>query len=338
MKSISLLCVTALMGLVSLNCQAQSWSLEYGNEEGKVAFFNSNNNPNFAEDAPYGPLSYRVIENKLWVLDSIAGQLGCYDENGKLIKNVVVPGLEGFKLLEDFALFGSDLNNPEYVWIANAADNLVRKISLTDGKVLAQVGGLGNEPGKIVQVSQLEVDAGGRLYVADIGRSKLSIFTSSGAFLREFPWQSTGFVVDKYANLHMLHYADNAGYYYRIYSPKGQLINSRHLGFVNNANAKIINVATDQSIIISMIPKTGFKGVLDLLKVSSSGVVLEKLQYIPPVSMNRYLYIDNDRMFLAEADFETAPATKFIIKPLEWEKKSAPKTESPKSNEGVDKK
>ena len=329
MKSISLLCV-AFLSLSTL-CQAQSWSLDYGNEEGKVAFYNSSNDPEFAEDSPYGPMSFRVVNNNLWVLDSIAGKLSYFDEKGKLLKSIAVPGLEGFKLLEDFALVGDDPSNPEAVWIANAADNLIRKISLADGKVIAQVGGAGNEQGKVLQVSQIETDAGGRLYVGDIARSKLSVFTTTGAFLREYPWQSTGFVVDKFANLHLVHYSDTAGYLYRIYSPKGQLIKNTHLGFIENANLKLYSVGSDGSIILSMIPKTGFKGVLDLYKVDKTGVVTEKLQYIPPVSMNRYVYIDGNRIFHAEADFETAPKTKFIVKPLEWGKKADSKVEVQKS-------
>ena len=329
MKSISLLCV-AFLSLSTL-CQAQSWSLDYGNEEGKVAFYNSNNDPNFAEDSPYGPLSFRVVNNNLWVLDSVAGKLSYFDEKGKLLKSIVVPGLEGFKLLEDFALVGDNLAEPDAVWIANAADNLIRKISLADGKVIAQVGGAGDEQGKVMQVSQLETDAGGRLYVGDIARNKLSVFSATGAFLREYQWQSTGFVVDKYANLHLIHYSDNAGYLYRVYSPKGQLLKNTHLGFSKNANLKLYSVNADGSIILSMIPESGFKGVLDLYKVNKSGVIEEQLQYIPPVSMNRYVFVDGDRIFHAEADFDSAPKTKFMVKPLAWGKKASTKAEVQKS-------
>jgi len=77
--------------------------------------------------------------------------------------------------------------NPEYrVIITRSLMHVTADVIAADGKVLAQVGGAGNEPGKIIQVNQLEVDAGGRLYVGDIGRSKLSVFTSTGSFLREY--------------------------------------------------------------------------------------------------------------------------------------------------------
>ena len=103
MKSISLFCVAALFGLASVSCNAQTWNLEYGNENGKVAFYNSNNTPDFAEDAPYGPMSFRVDKHYLKVLDSVAGRLLIVDKNNKIKAAIQVPELQSFKLLEDFA-------------------------------------------------------------------------------------------------------------------------------------------------------------------------------------------------------------------------------------------
>ncbi len=325
MKSISLICVaTTLLSLTSL-CQAQTWSLEYGTEDGKIAYCNQNNDPDFAEDSPYGPMSFRVLGDKLWLLDSVAGKLNCYDKNGKKIKSLIVPNLEGFKLLEDFAFDGS---NPDVVWVANAADCLIRKISLSKGKVLAKIGGNGNEASKILQVSQLESDSSGRLYVGDIARSKISIFNPNGSFLREFNWQSSGFVVDKNSNLHLLHYSDSSGYSHRTYSINGQLLQNTHLGFVANINAKLLSVDKDNNLILSMIPKEGFKGTLLLYKINKTGLVKEKLEYIPPSTLNREIYVQDNKIYQVEADFETAPKTRFIVKTLEWEKKTSQKNDA----------
>ncbi len=320
MKSFSLLCIAVFLSLASTS-QAQTWNINYGNESGKVAYYNSKSDPNFAEDSPYGPMSFRVIGDKLWVLDSIAGKIHSFDKNGKIQKSIVVPNLEGFKLLEDFALVGKDKSNPEAIWVANAADCLVRKISIPDGKVLAKVGGNGNEPGKILQVNQIDVDDCGRLYVADIARNTISVFSSSGVFQKEYPWQSSGFVVDKNYNLHLLYYSETSGYFHRIYSEEGQLISNIHLGFIKNTNVKILSVDKDNSIILSMIPKDGFKGTLNLIKLDKNGLIKEKLEYIPTSTMNRDVCINEKTMFQAEADFESAPTTKFIVKPLVWEKK-----------------
>lgn len=326
MKSISLLYVAIFLSLASL-CQAQSWSLQYSNEvnkdNNKVAFYNHNSDSDFAEDSPYGPMSFRVIGEKLWVLDSVGGKLKCFDKSGKLIKNIAVPVSEDFCLLEDFAFEGKDLNNPTFVWIANAADCLVSKISLSDGKIITKIGGNGNESGKILQVNQLEVDIAGRLYVADIARSKILIFSSTGSFLREVNWQSSGLVVDNKANLHLLDYTDNFGYAHKIYSPKGQLLKNIHLGLVKNTNAKILSVDKNDTIILSMIPKEGFKGSMLLNKINNVGIVEEKLEYIPPSTMNRDIFINGDKIYQVEADFESAPNTNFIVKSINWAKKVA---------------
>ena len=179
MKHKSLLFALTFLSISAI-AQANTWALEYGEKEGKLSYYNRKSDPNFAEDSPYGPMSFRVLGDNLWVLDSIAGKLICFDKNGKLLKSIVVPNLEGFKLLEDFALVGKDKDNPEAVWIVNAADCTLRKISISDGKVLAEVGGNGNEPGKILQVNQIEVDSYDRLYVGDIARNTLSVFNTHG--------------------------------------------------------------------------------------------------------------------------------------------------------------
>ncbi len=335
MKAISLLCAVSLG--VSTLCQAQTWTLEYGDKIDQVGYSNRWNTTEKFEGDPYGPMSFRIVNNKLWLLDSITGRICCFDENNKVLKNINVAGLKGFKLLEDFALVGDDPSNPEAVWVANATDKKIRKISVANGKILVEFGGLGNKPGKVIQVSRLEVDAGGRLYVADVGRNKLSVFTSSGAFIREYPWQSNGFVVDRYANLHLIHYEDKGGYFYRVYSPKGQLTSSIHLGFLNNTNVTLQSVDKDGSLILSMIPTAGFKGKLEIIRISKFGDIIEKSDYIPPIPMNRYIEADNNKLFIADVDFEAAPVSKFIVKPFEWVKKTSNKKEQPKVKEGAEK-
>lgn len=335
MKVNSALC--AVFIAVSSLCQAQTWSLEYGNKIDQLGYTNRWNTSERFEGVPYGPMSFRVINSKLWVLDSVSGRIFCLDENSKVLKNINMPSLKGFMLLEDFALVGDDPSNPDAVWVANASDKMIRKVSASDGKVLAQFGGFGNQPGKVIQVNRLEADAGGRLYVGDVGRKKISVFTSSGAFLREYPWQSNGFVVDRYANLHMIHYFDKAGYFYRVYSPKGQLTSSIHLGFLNNINVKLQSVDKDGSLILSMIPSTGFKGRLELIKISKFGDIIEKSDIIRPTTMNRYIHVDNNKLFVADADFDAAPVAKFVVKPFEWSKNTAVKKNHPKVKEGVEK-
>ena len=180
-RRISAALAVCLLAL-SVAANAQSWKIPYGSEKGKVAVYNSKTDPKFAEDAPYGPMAFRVHNENLWVLDSIGGRIYGFDQKNELKTDVTVSGLEGFKLLEDFALVSGASGRPESAWVADAANCDIRKISLADGKELLRIGGRGSEPGKFMQINQLEVDAGGRLYVGDYGRTVISVFTAYGGW------------------------------------------------------------------------------------------------------------------------------------------------------------
>lgn len=319
MKSTSLLCVAAMLSLATIS-QAQTWNLEYGNKEGQLAYFNSNSNKDFAEDAPMGPMSFRVDGKRLWVLDSIAGDLCSFDENGKELSSVTVPNLSGFRLLEDFA-FAGDVKNPESVWIANAADGIIRRISLADGKELTSFGGNNKDSEvKIQQVHQLEADSKNNLlYVGDYGRNAISVFSFEGKYLREVKWQGTDFALDKASNLHVLHYSETTGYMHQIYSPKGQLVASQHVGLPTQSDGNIVSIEDDGSMVCFFTPVGGFKGVLNLYRINKSGNIVEKADFIPQPTMNRRINVCGGKVFIAEADFHSAPDGKFAVKEIKWE-------------------
>jgi len=296
-----------------------AWSVAYGSEKNQVAVFNSKTDPKFAEDAPFGPMAFRVFAGNLWLLDSIGGRVICLNQKSELQSDVVVPELEGFKLLEDFALVAGSSGKPESVWVAAAADCTIRKISLATGKELLRVGARGNEAGKFLQINQIEVDAGGRLFVGDLGRSVIAIFTAYGELIREISWQHSCFALDKRGRLHLLAYRDNAGYFHRIYSPRGQLLKSLHLGLAELQNARLWGVSADEAILVSFIPEGGFKGRLDLMSIAPTGNMEKKIEFTPPGSMNRFLVNVDQNMFLAEADFFAAPEGVFCVKNIEWD-------------------
>ncbi|MDD3147348.1 MAG: hypothetical protein PHD82_08605 [Candidatus Riflebacteria bacterium] len=304
---------------VAVGAQAQSWKIDYGNDRGKVAVFNSKTDPKFAEDAPYGPMSFRIFGQNLWLLDSIGGKLYGFDQKNELKADLTVPGLEGFKLLEDFALVAGVSGQPESVWVADASDCIVRKLSLADGKELLRVGGRGVEPGQFLQIHQLEVDAGGRLYVGDYGRTVISVFTAYGELVREIPWQRSGFALDKRGRLHLLNYSERGGYFHRIYSARGQLLKSVHVGLPDMQNARVWSAGTDDSLLVSFVPAGGFKGSLVLVEISDCARINRRLDLVPPGSMNRFVASANQTIYVAEADFFAAPEGKFAVKTVEWD-------------------
>ncbi len=311
----------ALMLMLITGCGVQaadSWSISYGRENGQVAVFNSNTDKTFKEDQPFGPMSFRICKNDLWVLDSIGGKIHQFDGQNKLKKSFMLSGMPENLVLEDFALNSGSTGDPESVWVAEAATCEVKKISLANGKELVKVGGNGNEPGKFLQINQIEVDRTGRVYVGDIGRSVIAVFTPYGELVREISWQRCGFAFDPSNRMHTLQYEENAGYFIKVFSSKGQLEKSLHLGMAELTNPRVWAVAGNGNIVVSFVPAGGFKGTLKLMEITPFGRVARSMEFEPPAVMNRYLAGTEGIVWLAEADFEKAPAGQFAVKSMSW--------------------
>ncbi len=300
---------------------ATEWKISYGPNDGSVKVFNSNTDKSFAEDSPYGPMAFRIVDNSLWLLDSIGGRLYVINVDRTKVQTVNIPGLNKNLLLEDFAIVTGGSGRPESVWIADASDHVIRKISLANSSELLRVGGQGNEKGKFLQIAQLEVDRGGRLYAADYGRNTISVFTQYGELIRELPWENCGFALEKTGKLHLLVYKPNAGYFHRVYSPTGQIVANRHIGLPDLQNPRIWGLNKDGGLIVSFIPAGGFKGKLKLIEFSSFSRIIRQTEFVPPGSMNRFICYSPEQTWLAKADFSVAPSGEFLVEGLAWEGK-----------------
>ncbi len=314
--ALSVVCFLA----IACTTHAQTWSLAYGTGRDQVAFYNSTS-PGFSEDAPYGPMAFRVVKDQLWVLDSVGGRILGVGSKNEIKTEVKITGLPQNVLLEDFALVTGSSGNPETVWVADAAECSIRKLSLANGRELVKIGGNGNESGKFLQIGQLEVDRGGRLYVGDVGRQIIAVFTPYGELIREVTAQSSGFALDAAGNLHLLDYQEKYGYMHRVYSHKGQLLRALHIGMRNFQNPKIWGVNDQGGLLVSFVPENGFEGRLKLFEFAADATVLRRSELAPGRSMNRFVAVSDKNLWLAEADFAVAPAGQFMVKSLDWGKK-----------------
>ena len=156
---------------LAMQCNAQNWVVDYGADKNKVSVYNSNTAKDFAEDAPYGPMSFRIDKQQLRLLDSIAGRLVTIDKRNKIKSSSQVPELQSFKLLEDFAY----IENEKSFWVADAVDRVIRKVG-PRGDILVKIDSKSLPGGKIIQVNQIEVDSKGYLYVGDCGLARRSVF------------------------------------------------------------------------------------------------------------------------------------------------------------------
>jgi hypothetical protein len=69
-----------------------------------------------------------------------------------------------------------------------------------DGKFLSQFGKEGGNPGQLLQPFSIAIDNQDRVFVCDVTRGKILVFTASGEFLEEFSSKSAVAADDKYPN------------------------------------------------------------------------------------------------------------------------------------------
>lgn len=312
--------VVVMMSMAS-NCHALSWSLGYGNGPGELKIFNKKTAPDkFREDAPLGPCSFRVVDNELWLLNSVGTELYKFAPDGSLLYSLKLPELDGYSLYSDFGfVFDSD-GLPEYVWVANDGDSVVRKVSLKTGEIPLSIGGQGSEPGKFIQIDQLETDVVGRVYISDIAKKSISVFSSYGELLREIPYQPGRFALDYKGRIHLLYYSDSAGYFRKTYSPKGQLVKSVHLGLRELTDSRVEHVDKSGNMYVTFRLHEKFEGKVRLYMIDEDGVVKKQTSMAVPRNMGRYFSVDSHGVMVAsDADYLEAPDSVFEVKTVEWE-------------------
>lgn len=253
------------------------------------------------EDPVYGPLSFRVIRDLLWVADSVRGRLLAFRRSGALARIITIPAVPENTLLEDFCVdsFGGR------VWVADAADGSIRSIDVATGREMARC-----SPGnlRLAQVKQLEVDSRGNLFVWDLGQSTLVRFAPDGSLSGSLPVEISGFALDARDRIHDVVANPLHGLIWRIRNNQGRELEAVHLGLPDYLNPRIWGLTTDGALLLSVIPPGGFKGHLHLMTILPDGGIARIRRCSPPLAMNRFIDLASDgSLWLAQADFSGAP-------------------------------
>ena len=76
--------------LLTTNAVFADVTVPYGEGSGKVDFINNKRFPKLEDPLPVGPLAFRMIEDKVWIADSVGGKLIQFDKNGKVLSEIAV--------------------------------------------------------------------------------------------------------------------------------------------------------------------------------------------------------------------------------------------------------
>lgn len=291
--NLTLFVLSAILLAVPAMCD---WNISFGESESQVSF----SAPKGAEDFPMGPNSFRMINDDLWVLDSVGGRLLSFDKNGKLTEKIKIPGLGKEFYLDDFA---AQIDNGKIVsfWVAERFANVLTRVS-RDGKELAKAASE-----SLAQLDELAVDSKGQLYVGDYGKSQLAVFSNEGQFLRAIPWQLSGFAVDQADNLHMINFVSGSGHQHLALNSEGKELFRTDIGLSDMQNPRLWKVGENDSIIISFIPQTGNPTKNVLFSIAKDGTIVKKLDYKNPYYIARYLVLGEKKCWVVDADYLKAP-------------------------------
>ena len=325
MKLSSIILASAIM-LTSCSAFADV-IVQFGEGSGKVDYINNVKYPSIQDPVPFGPMSFRLVEDKLCLIDSVGGKLMLFNrKDGKLISEFsVLP--EGVKksytedvyvnpttkkeekfpslntLVEDFAPVVDEVGTVQAWWLADSHSRKLVKYS-KDGKKLAEI-----ENKEFIQFNRIEVGAAGNVFVADSGARSIFAFDADGRFLYKTNWEWTGMSVGSEDKLYRLAYEPEAQKHNLVATGlDGKVVSATVLETEPMFNAKLwwVDEAKGECL-VTYTPAGEFKGYFEVIRLGLDGNILGRDMINAAYGMNRIIDYQNGEMYLGKADYRVAP-------------------------------
>jgi len=150
------------------------------------------------------PVGLAIVDNWIYVVDSILRKVCVFDKNGKFIISF---GSERFIRPSGIAYWPDG----RILYVVDTARHTI-DVFTREGKFIQQIGARGLAPGMFNFPSHLWLDKSGKLYVSDTLNYRIQIFTSERKFLRMFGQQGDrpgnfahpcGVATDGYGNIYV---------------------------------------------------------------------------------------------------------------------------------------
>ena len=318
-------CVLASLLMLASTTVFADVSIPYGEGSGKADFINNNKYPRIDDPLPTGPLSFRLVEDKTWVADSVGNKLMQFDKKGKLISefSVLSKDTKPFNLdeynlpilnmlIEDFAPVYGNYGEAVAWWIIDGCKNKLIKFSVK-GEKLAEI--TNQEFGQLYRV---EVGRGGHIFVADKMARAIYTYDSEGKFLNKQNWEWSGMAVaGKKDVLYRLMYDREANRNILVASNlKGKVIKGTMLD-IAMFNPRLWWVDEQKGECVITYSPAKFDGKYNIVRVGLDGKVRASGEMPAPLFMNRCIdHLDYEDVFIGKGNFYTAPEGKFEIVPF----------------------
>ena len=168
------------------------------------------------------PVGLAIVDNRIYVVDSILHKVCVFDKNGKFIFSF---GGERFVRPSGIAYSQED----EIVYVADTAGHTI-DIYTSGGKFIEQIGSRGMWAGKFNFPTHLWVDKSGKLYVSDTLNYRIQVFSREHRFLQMFGQQGDrpgyfahpcGVATDGFGNIYV---TDRQFENVQVFDQQGQIL------------------------------------------------------------------------------------------------------------------
>jgi hypothetical protein len=307
-------------------------AVPFGEGSGKVDYINKNRFPKLEDPIPTGPLSFRMIEDKVWIADSVGGKLIQFDQNGKVLSEISVldEGAKPYSIdeyknpilniqIEDIAPIKGDYGSVTAWWIVDSLGNRLLKFGL-DGKKQAEI----KNP-DFRQLYRVEVGIGGHIFVADKGAKAIFTYDSQGQLINKLNWEWSGMAVSGTDEklFRLMYVGEEQKNVLVVTNLEGKVIYTVKLDVVNMLNPKLwwVDEANNECI-LTCTPNTGYKGIFNVYRIGLvDGKVKAQGELTAPYFMNRFIdNIDYEDVYIGKANYLKAPEGKLEIVPFSMPK------------------
>lgn len=288
--------------------------MKYGEEPGKVGYFNAKNHPGEEEPYPVGPLAFRLDGEHFWVADSIGARMFKLDSSSKVVTEFSVVASPAECLIEDFALVKDDSGMTGSIWLIDGINKKLLHFDVSGKKL----GELVNEA--FVQPFRVEVGRTGHIFVADKGTQEIMLFDNSGKLVTRTNWEWSGFAVaGEFDTLFRLFFEPESRKLILVVQKlTGEIAGEIELEVPEHMNPELWWVdETAEEIVLTYTPAGGYEGKFVIARIDFDGKLKASGELKPPYVMNRFIdHQGSDDVWLGVANYEEAPQGSFRIEPF----------------------
>jgi len=294
-------------------------SLSFGEKDDQLGFFDPTKSEKDSEDMPVGPTSFRASSDKIWVLDGVKQRIVQLDHEGKILSNFKIPGEDKNIYFEDFALEKSPSGDIIGFWVVDSLSQSVLHVGI-DGKLFGKIGEKGKNAGQFVQIDKVELGSSGKLFVSDLGRQIIGIFSPKGALIKEIPFPGGGFCLDSKENIYSIQ-LDSDKLQVMCRNGDGEILSKTPIDFGKYVNFTVWGLLGEESILISYLPPDQTTDQT-LVKFNLKEKNLEVVETLSLGSMNRSLEIVSPELiWVGKTDLISQPKGPLVLTKISGKKK-----------------